>query len=352
MEGVVVCQERGAVPGAFVLALSFDHPNRFGPGRAAVTSTRGMVATSQPLAALTGVSMMQAGGNAIDAAVAAAAMLAVIEPMSTGPGGDAFGIIYDAKTGKAYGLNSSGRSGRAAGLEEYKRRLSLSKVQQSVDEPGRIPGDSMLAVTVPGIVAGWEAAVKRFGRMTIAELLAPAIRAAEEGFAVSPYVARAWETGTELLKKHPESAKTWFLSGGSAPRAGQTFRNPDLGRTLRSIVEGGAAAFYSGQIADRISRFSESNGGALTQSDLADHTYDWVEPVSSDYRGYQILEMPPNGQGIAVLEALRILEHCDFAAMGHNQARTIHLQMEAIRLAMADARTHVTDPDHLEIDIM
>jgi gamma-glutamyltranspeptidase/glutathione hydrolase len=210
----------------------------------------------------------------------------------------------------------------------------------------------MLAVTVPGIVAGWEAAVKRFGRMPLATLLAPAIETAEDGFPVSPYVSHAWSVGTQLLRKDPESAETWFLAGGRTPCTGEVFRNPDLARTLNAIAEGGAAAFYQGEIADRIARRSESSGGNLTRSDLANHTADWVEPISAEYRGYGILQMPPNGQGVAVLEAGKILERCDLAEMGHNTAATIHLQAEAIRLAMTDAKMHVTDPDHLRIDIL
>ena len=245
-----------------------------------MSSRRGMVATSQPLASLTGVTVLREGGNAVDAAVAAAAMLAVIEPMSTGPGGDAFAIIYEAKTKRAYGLNSSGRSGCNAGLDECLQRLSLLGVQTlgCANGPARIPGDSMLAVTVPGIVAGWEAAVKRFGRMPLATLLAPAIETAEGGFPVSPYVSHAWSVGTQLLRKDPESAQTWVLAGGRTPCTGEVFRNPDLARTLNAVAEGGAAAFYQGEIADRIARRSESSGGNLTHSDLANHTADWVEP--------------------------------------------------------------------------
>lgn len=327
-----------------MLTLSFEHPNRFGPSRSAVMSRHGMVATSQPLAALTGVDVLRQGGNAVDAAVAAAALLNVMEPMSTGIGGDAFALIYEAKTGKVVGLNASGRSAYAATLEEYQRRLGAQGSHE-------IPSHGLLAATVPGTVDGWAMAIKRFGRLSLASLLAPAIRAAEEGFAVAPQTAIFWTQGRELLLQSPDSAQTWLLPNGRAPRSGEVFKNPRLGRTLRLIAEGGRDVFYKGEIADAIVRFSEANGGLFTHADFADHAANWVEPIAIHYRGYDILELPPNGQGIAVLEALHVLAQEDLMTMGHNTPDAIHLQIEAVKLALHDSRRYVTDPEVVEIPV-
>lgn len=327
-----------------MLGFSFDRPNRFGPSRSVVMSTRGMVATSQPLAALVGLDMLRQGGTAVDAAVAAAAMLNVMEPMSTGIGGDAFALIYEAESEKVFGLNASGRSAYAATLEEYQRQLAAREVNE-------IPMHGLLAATVPGTVDGWAAALKRFGRMTLADVLAPAIRTAEEGFAVAPQTALFWVQGEPLLSQNPDAAQTWLLPSGCAPRPGEVFTNPRLARTLRRIAEGGPDAFYKGDIADAIVRFSEENGGLFTRADFAGHTSSWVEPISTPYRGYDILELPPNGQGLVTLEALNILAQEDIAAMGHNTPDTIHLQLEATKLALHDSRHYVTDPAFAQIPI-
>ena len=325
-------------------ADSFTCPNCFGPSRSVVMSTHGMVATSQPLAALAGVEILQQGGNAIDAAVATAAILNVIEPMSTGIGGDAFALIYEAETGKVTGLNASGRSPYAATLEEYQRRLAAQGSKE-------IPGNSLLAVTVPGATDGWVACLQRGGALPLAQVLAPAIRAAEEGFAVAPQTALTWEQGRELLSSHPDSAKTWLFPDGHAPRPGEVFRNPFLARTLRLIAEGGRDAFYEGEIAAALVRFSERNGGLFAQADFGNHTSTWVEPISVNYRGYEILELPPNGQGIAALEALHILAKEDLAEMQHNTSDTIHLQLEAMKLALHDCKACVTDPEFSHIPV-
>ncbi|HWP43118.1 MAG TPA: gamma-glutamyltransferase, partial [Blastocatellia bacterium] len=306
-------------------------------------SRNGMVATSQPLAALVGVDILRSGGNAVDAAVAAAAMLAVLEPMSTGVGGDAFALIYEAKSGQVLGLNASGRSAQKATLEEYRRRLG--------PHSSAIPVDSMLAVTVPGTVDGWAVALERCGRLSLAEALAPAIRAAEEGFAVAPQTALYWGMGEDLLSRHRDSSDSWLLPGGRAPRAGELFKAPGLASTLRLIAEGGRDVFYRGEIAERIVRFSEENGGLLSRRDFADHTSTWVEPISASYRGYDVLELPPNGQGVLALEALNILAQDDLTGHGHNSADAIHLQLEAIKLAMHDAKQYVTDPEFRHIPL-
>src|SRR5580704_16927076 len=325
-----------------MLRLSFESPNQFGRSRAAVMSTRGMVATSQPLAALAGVEILRQGGNAVDAAVCAAAMLNVVEPMSTGIGGDVFALVYLASEGKVLGLNASGRSAYAATLDEYRRRLS---------ETGHtaIQMHDPLAMTVPGTVDGWAALLQRCGRMSLAQVLGPAIRAAEEGFAVAPHAALAWQQAEKLLSLRPDSAKTWLTEGGRAPRPGELFRNRPLADTLRLIAEGGRDAFYEGPIADRMVKFFESEGGLFTHSDFADCTSDWVRPISASYRGYEILELPPNGQGIIVLEALGILSGYDLAGMGPGSPNATHLQIEAMKLAFHDAREFVTDPSFLRV---
>lgn len=297
-----------------------------------------MVVTSQPLAAEVGINILRQGGNAVDAAVAAAAMLNVLEPMSTGIGGDAFAIIYEAKTGKVQGLNASGRSAYAATLAEYKRRLGGPTVQD-------IPSNTLLGVTVPGTVDGWARAVDSCGRMTLAEVLAPAIRTAEEGFPVAPQTALTWREWQHALEQHPDSVKTWLGSPQGAPRPAELFKCPSLANTLRLIAEGGRDAFYNGPLAKAIVEFSEENGGLLTHADFAEHSSTWVAPISVNYRGYDVLELPPNGQGIAALEALQILGQDDVAALGHNTPDTIHLQLEAMKCALHDSKQCVTDPE-------
>jgi gamma-glutamyltranspeptidase/glutathione hydrolase len=296
-----------------------------------------MVVTSQPLAALTGVEILRAGGNAIDAAVGVAAMLNVIEPMSTGVGGDAFAIIYQARTGKILGLNASGRSAYGATLAEYQQRLG--------ENSREIPSSSMLAVTVPGSVDGWSTALERCGRMRLKDVLAPAIRTAEEGFPVAPQTALTWKEWQPALAQWPDSVKTWLTSPAGAPRPGELFKCPALANTLRLIAEGGRDAFYRGPIAESIVEFSGKNGGLLGRADFAAHSSTWVDPISVKYRGYDILELPPNGQGLAVLEALQILANDDLRTLRHNTPRTIHLQMEAIKCALWDSKQYVTDPE-------
>jgi gamma-glutamyltranspeptidase/glutathione hydrolase len=302
-----------------------------------------MVVTSQPLAALAGVDMLRQGGNAIDAAVAAAAMLNVLEPMSTGIGGDAFAIIFEAESGKVLGLNASGRSASNATLDEYRSRLG--------PEAKDIPATDMLAVTVPGTVDGWAQALQRCGRLPLSKVLGPAIAVATEGFAVAPQTPPFWTMGEKLLSRHPDSSSAWLLPGGRAPRAGELFKAPQLAETLRLIAEGGRDVFYRGRIAEEIVRFSEENEGLLTLADFADHTSNWVEPVSINYRGYDVLELPPNGQGVVTLEALNIIGQENLSALGHNTADSIHLQIEAVKLALCDARRYVTDPEFHSIPV-
>jgi gamma-glutamyltranspeptidase/glutathione hydrolase len=299
----------------------------------------GAVATSQPLAAQAGLRVLMQGGNAADAAVATAAALNVVEPMSTGIGGDAFALIYWAKERKVYALNASGRAPYAATLEEMRRR-GLTEM----------PERGILTVTVPGAAAGWADTVARFGRLGLDKVLQPAIEYAEQGFPVSETIAASWQ-GAEAMLRQDEAAAHTYLRGGRAPRAGERFLSPDLARTLRRVAEEGAAGFYRGAVAEAIVRTSQKYDGLLTLRDLADHTSTWVEPIHTDYRGYTIYECPPNGHGIAALEALNILSGYDVATLGFDSVDSLHAKMEAVKLAMVDAARWVADPEHAPVPI-
>jgi gamma-glutamyltranspeptidase/glutathione hydrolase len=323
------------------LRMSYAEANRFGPSRSAVVAGKGMVATSRPVAALAGVDILRQGGNAVDAAVATAAMLNVVEPMSTGIGGDAFALIAMSGSDRVLGLNASGRAPARATRDEYARRLGPD---------GRISGHTILAVTVPGAAAGWADAVARCGRMPLSDVLAPAIATAENGFAVTPQIGNAWRGSEGLLRRVDTSAATWLIDG-RAPKVGEIFRNPALAATLRAVAEGGADAFYRGPIAEAIVRCSDEHDGVLAMDDLASHESTWVEPISVDYRGYQVLEIPPNGQGIAALEALNICALEDIGAMGHNTADTLHLHLEAMKLGFQDRDRYVTDMDFVDVPV-
>jgi gamma-glutamyltranspeptidase/glutathione hydrolase len=315
-------------------------PGRFGPGRSAVICQNGVVATSQPLAAQAGLQILRDGGNAIDAAVATAAMLNVVEPMSTGIGGDAFMLVYRPQDGRLRGLNASGRSPYAAELEFFRK-----KGLRSMPERG-----SLYPVTVPGTVDGWAVLLEACGRMSLKDVLAPAIHHAEKGFPVSPRIGDGWSSAVDLLSQSPDAAAT-YLVDGRAPRVGEVFLQPNLARTLRMIADGGRDAFYRGEIAERIVRYSEENGGLFTLKDFADHTSTWVEPISTDYRGYTVHEIPPNGQGIAALLALNIAAGFDLKGMGHGSAEALHCQIEAMRLGFSDLYQHVTDPDLEDVPV-
>ncbi|MCZ6680066.1 MAG: gamma-glutamyltransferase [Candidatus Poribacteria bacterium] len=307
-------------------------PNRFGPGRSAVICKHGAVATSQPLAAQVGLQILRDGGNAIDAAVATAAMLNVVEPMSTGIGGDAFMLVYRPQDGVIRGLNASGRSPYAAKLEFFTKQ-GLTSIPST---------GSMYAVTVPGTVDGWATLLEACGTMTLADVLKPAIAHAEEGFPVSPQISLAWTESVRLLSGCPDTAKTYLTDRG-APKPGEVFYQPNLARTLRLIAEGGRDAFYRGELAEKIVRFSDENGGLFTMQDFADHASNWVEPISTNYRGYDVYEIPPNGQGIAALLALNIVEGFELQSMGHNSGESLHCLIEAMKLGFADLYQYVTD---------
>jgi gamma-glutamyltranspeptidase/glutathione hydrolase len=305
--------------------------------RSAVVAQHGIVATSQPLAAQVGLDILKAGGNAIDAAIATNAMMGLTEPMSCGVGGDLFVIYWDANTEKLYGLNASGRSPYALNRDVF-RKQGLS----------RIPTEGPLPWSVPGCVMGWQDLRDRFGTMPLAEVLAPAIRYAEEGFGVSQIIARGWQGSADSLSRWEHSAAT-YLPDGRAPAVGEIFRNPSLAATYRGIAEGGAAAFYEGETAKKIVAYSEKIDGYFSLCDFAEHRSTWVKPVSTSYRGHELWELPPNGQGIAALQILNLLEPYDIKGLGHNSAEYIHLFVEAKKLAFADRARFYADPEMAEV---
>lgn len=300
------------------------------PSRRSPTLARhGMVATSQPLAAVAGLRILMDGGTAADAAVAVAAMLNVVEPMSTGIGGDCFALVYEAQTGQVTSLNGSGRAPASFGLDEAQRRGLET-----------MPLTGPLPVTVPGAVSGWEALLNRYGSMTLADCLAAAIHTAEYGFPVTERVSAAWQRNVTKLAQDPEATRIYL----PAPGPGQIHRQPDLARTLRLVAEGGAQAFYHGDLAITICDFIQSKGGYLATEDLAAHTSTWGVPLRINYRGTEVLEHAPNGQGLAALLALNIVEGYDLAGMGYSDPQRWHLMIEAMRMGMADAARHVADP--------
>ena len=307
--------------------------------RSAVVARHGMAATSQPLASLAAVRVLQQGGNAVDAAIAANAVLGVVEPMSCGLGGDLFAMVWDAKTQKLSGLNASGRSPYAATRDLFRERKLAA-----------IPTNGPLSWSVPGCVDGWAQLQTRFGTKPLAEVLAPAIEYAERGFAVTEIIAADWQAAAPDLARIPTSARC-YLPGGVAPTAGDLFRNPGLARSLRLVAEGGSPAFYRGPIAAAIVAYSGSAGGLFSRQDFADHTSTWVEPVATNYRGYDVWELPPNGQGIAALQMLNLLEPYDLKTMGPLSADALHLMIESKKLAYEDRAKFTFDPDFGRIPV-
>ena len=316
----------------FLLGLTVNTQAQRPPslsGRSTVYAPRGAVATSQPLATAAGLAVLSFGGNAIDAAVAAAAVLNVTEPHMTGMGGDLFALLWSAREKKLIGLDASGRAGALMTREELIRRGRE-----------RVPGRGAEAITVPGALSGWAALLEEYGSITLADALGPAIRIAEEGFPVTPIIAGQWAAEEEKLSANEGAAQTYLLAGGRAPKAGEWFSNPDLAATFRLIAESGPGVFYGGALGQRVVDGVQALGGFLTLEDLATHTPEWVEPLSADYRGYRVWELPPAGQGIAALEMLRILEPFALQSMGHNSPAYLHHLIEAKKLAYADlART-------------
>jgi gamma-glutamyltranspeptidase/glutathione hydrolase len=306
--------------------MCFDFRSR----RSMVIARRGMVAASNPLAAQAGLNILRQGGNATDAAVATAAVLNVTAPASTGVGGDCFALYFDAQTGQVSALNGSGRAPAALELDDL-RAQNLTEIDPL----------SAHAVTVPGAVAGWHDLLARHGRMALAEVLVDAIHYAREGFPVSPVFGAAWQHQEAFLRSRPNTQD--YLPGGVAPVVGQVVKLPDLANTLQAIAEGGPEAFYAGPIADAIVATLEALGGLMTHDDLRRHTSTWDEPISTDYRGVTIYECPPNGQGLAALQALNIAVGWDLAALPWDSPERLHLMVEALRLAFVDARQYVAD---------
>ena len=294
---------------------------------------RNVVATSQPLAAQAGLRMLMQGGSAVDAALATAIALTVLEPTSNGIGSDAFAILWDGE--KLQGLNSSGRSPAAWTPERFQGMQSM-------------PMRGWDAVTVPGCVAAWVELSRRYGKLPFADLFEPAIKYASDGYMVSPTIARLWEKQVTELAPLPGFASA-FMPNGRAPHPGETFVFPDQARTLKCIAETRGEAFYRGELAEKIVAHAKQHGGAMTLDDLASHQLDWVEPIGQDYRGYRLHEIPPNGQGIGALVALGILEHIDVARLPVDSADSLHVQIEAMKLAFADLYEYVSDPATMRV---
>ncbi len=318
--------------------------------RSPVIGEHGMAATSQPLASQIAIDVMKDGGSAIDAAIAANAALGLMEPTGNGIGGDLYAIVWDPETEQLHGLNASGRSPQG---------LTLDELKQELGDRDAIPLLGPLPVSVPGTVSGWYKLHERFGSQPMADNLAPAIEYAREGFPVSQVIAYYWEEYNVqdfLAADLPDDnwRETYLIQRGDtmrAPREGEVFRNPDLANTLETIAEGGREAFYEGEIAQTIDRYMRRIGGHLRLEDLQQHTADWVEPVGVTYRGIDVYELPPNGQGIAALQMLQILEGFDLASMGHNSADYLHVMAEAKKLAFEDRARFYADPAFADVPV-
>jgi gamma-glutamyltranspeptidase/glutathione hydrolase len=295
-----------------------------------IVTRYGIVAASQFLASQAGSKILEAGGNAIDAAIAANAVLGLTQPYVNGVGGDLFAIVYEAKTGKVYGLNSSGWTPKALTIDYLK-----AKKIEKIDRIG------VHAITVPGCVAGWDALLRRFGTKSLSELLAPAVFYAENGFPLPELGARSWIS--QPLIKQPGYTQT-YMPDGVRPQLGDVFKNPALGETLRQIAAKGRDGYYRGKLAESLVGFLQTQGGAHTLEDFAEFQPEWVEPISTSYRGWQVYELPPNGQGIAALSMLNIMENFPLKGYGHNSAAALHVMIEAKKLAYADMSRYVGDP--------
>ncbi|MCH7779408.1 MAG: gamma-glutamyltransferase [Acidobacteria bacterium] len=307
--------------------------------RSIVYGENGMVAAAHPMAVQIGVDILESGGSAVDAAIAVNAALGFLEPTANGVGGDLFAIVWDQETEKLYGLNGSGRS-----------PLGLTADKVPANANGTIPLYSPYAWTVPGTVDGWFTLHGKFGKLPMADVLAPAIRVAEEGRPVPQVIAAGWNRAARIFADKPGFAAT-FLPGGKAPREGEVFRNPDLAKTLRLLAEGGRDAYYDGPIAEAIVAFSEANGGFFSLADFKQHHSDWIEPQGTAYRGVTLYELPPNGQGIAALQILNILEAFDLQAMGRDSVDFWHVMTEAKKLAFEDRAKFYADIDYMGVSV-
>ncbi len=323
--------------------MSGQQPEPRGPavpvGRSKVMTKLGIVAARQPLAARAGVQILERGGNAVDAAIATNAVLGLVEPHYNGIGGDLFAIYYEAKSGKLYGLNAGGWA--PTGLTSAFLR---SKGQT------RMPGSGIYSVTVPGAIKGWEMMRARFGRLPMADLLAPAIYYAEDGFPVTDVVARYWSGGQRRLATEPAAASA-FLLNGRAPRSGEVMKNPDLAKTMRLVGERGTAGFYEGPTSEAILAISREKGGTMTAADLKDYQPEWVDPISTTYRGWTVYELPPNTQGIAALMMLDLMERFPIGEYGLTSAKALHVMIEAKKLAYADMLRYVADPKFSKVPV-
>jgi gamma-glutamyltranspeptidase/glutathione hydrolase len=331
---------KSAIPATVIISMFSLHAAE--PriqGRSMVISQAGIVATEQPLASQVAVQILAEGGNAADAAIAANAMMGLVSPMMNGIGGDMFCLVYDAKSGKTYGLNASGWSPEKL-TADFLRTKSFAKM----------PTNGIHTVTVPGTVEGWDKLNKRFGRKKLSQLLKPAIYYAENGFPVTEIVANYFKSAEAKLKKS-ENATHTFLPDNQPPHLGQIFRNPDLAWSYRQIAKHGRKAFYDGPIAERIVAFSEHLEGTMTRDDLREFSAQWVEPISTTYRGWTVYEIPPNGQGIAALSMLNIMEKFPLSEYGDNSAKALHTMIEAKKLAYADMLHYVADPNFAKIPV-
>nr|WP_283164224.1 gamma-glutamyltransferase [Shewanella corallii] len=307
--------------------------------RSEIYATNGMAATSQPLATQVALDILKQGGNAIDAAIAANAMLGLVEPTGSGIGGDLFAIVWSAKDKQLYGLNASGRSPKSLTLEILQAR--------GLDY---LPPYGPLPVSVPGAVDGWFELHNKFGKLPMKDLLAPAISYGEQGFPVSELIAYYFEKNADRLAQYDGFADV-YMPGGATPKTGEIFRNPALANTYRKIATDGRHAFYKGDIARTIADYMRAQDGYLTYEDMAAHTSEWIEPVSVNYRGYDLWELPPNGQGIAAQQILQMLEPHDLAAMGQTSPEYVHLFVEAKKLAFADRARFYADPDFVDVPV-
>ena len=317
--------------------MKFDYANPYPSTRIPVFA-RNVVSTSHPLAAQSGLRILQQGGNAVDAAIATAAVMTLVEPVSNGLGSDAFCILWDGS--RLHGLNGSGCAPQAWAPAYFRRKYG--------EEATTPPQRGIDSVTVPGAVGSWVALSERFGRLPFGDLMAPAIEIAERGYLMPPVVQQKWAAATPILKSQPGFAQR-FLPWGRAPEVGELFRFPAAARALKAIAATRGEAFYSGEIAHALEGFSNANGGSLKVSDLANWKPEWVEPIAKDYREHTLHEIPPNGQGIAALMALGILRHFDIASIPVDSVASQHLQIEAMKLAFADVYRYVSDPRSMEV---
>ena len=324
---------------ALLASATVLHAQDRSQSRSLVATTLGVVASESALASQVGARILEQGGNAIDAAVAANAMLGLVAPMNDGIGGDLFAIVYIAKTGKLYGLNASGWAPTKL-TADYLLAKGIT----------RMPTRGIHAVTVPGAVNGWEKLLTRFGKKTFADVLAPSISYAEAGFPVGEVVSVYWKDSRKDLEADAPTAKT-FLLNGRVPQAGELFRNPELAWSYREMARSGASAFYRGTVAKKILATSASHGGTMTAADLQEFDSEWVDPISTTYRGWTVYELPPNGQGIAALEMLNIMETFPLSEAGHNSTQALHLMIEAKKLAYADMQRYDADPRFATIPV-